>query len=768
MPSKSKDSSSKHSKKSIVVTTVKKQIRKQISEAREEEKTLISKPAGKIGRAGLTLQDAMRMGSCTIRYNRIHELSRPIIQKRLDITKCKRAQKSSLVDQTIAEMINKIPVLGDYAQHWPCHEIIRIFLGNHSKTQKKAYKLEAIARAMDKAGIPEKDREENGGHIQSARYGLDADAESGGELGNDEYDSEPESLHTRTSMKRVKAQVPPNPVKTKLPPAKIAKSKVATVPAQKKTFKLKMEVVGNVNAVNSRQIPERSAKGKGQAPVSALGLEDDISNATSDEYEDESESEDCEELESFQQVKTAGRNQVMDDFEISSNTQQRLDETDTLIANFDDECDGIEDSQDSKICALCQDPYPTVLPVELAKLFAKRASLIKLHGDGSSALTRLDMELCPKIRALRDVDEANDVYTNSFWFDTAMSIDFKLIPDYVINLYDDLSLLLSSQDVFQKTRSFQILLKTFSSSSAIYRAFYGKNLQTAYEFESTHFPPGLQVIFVLTEATYGPFATTIISYTLRKMFNSFNNDIVYPLSPHHVISMVLVPEVITRLMKDDLPEHTMNEDDCWALMRTSAHFGVIQNSVSEHYDEDDELSKILFYVDETFHQMEHNEPSSSKIVSAFIQTGPADSVRDTETNTRTSENLPPKGRRKKQSVEQNAGTVLTVNDFAEKLMIKLPPTQSSKRAQSIHATVEDAPPKKKRKKTPKDPKQDNFILSTPPEVVFWKTMPTTTSGIGGRPIRQIIKPTKLTYPQPQSKTKPSKSIKPPTVSQHFR
>ncbi|KAJ3934087.1 MAG: hypothetical protein NXY57DRAFT_959345, partial [Lentinula lateritia] len=90
--------------------------------------------------------------------------------------------------------------------------------------------------------------------------------------------------------------------------------------------------------------------------------------------------------------------------------------------------------------------------------------------------------------------------------------------------------------------------------------------------------------------------------------------------------------------------------------------------------------------------------------------------RDTETNTRTSENLPPKGRRKKQSVEQststdspplqNAGTVLTVNDFAEKLMIKLPPTQSSKRAQSIHATVE----------TPKDPKQDNSILSTPPEV----------------------------------------------------
>ncbi|KAJ3926482.1 MAG: hypothetical protein NXY57DRAFT_979011 [Lentinula lateritia] len=563
-------------------------------------------------------------------------------------------------------------------------------------------------------------------------------------------------------------------------PTKIAKSKVATTPAQEKTFKSMMEVVGNVNVVNSRQIPKRSAKGKGRAPVSALRLEDDISNATSDKYEDESESEDCEELESFQQMKTAGRNRVMDNFEISSNMQQRLDETNTLIANFDDEHDEIEDSRDSKICALCQDPYPAVLPVELAKLLVKRASLIKLHGDGSSALTRLDMELCPKIRALRDVDEANNVYTNSFWFDTAMSIDFKLIPDYVINLYNDLSLLMSSQDVFQKTRSFQILLKTFSSLSAIYCAFYGKNLQTTYEFESTHFPPGLQVIFVSTEATllicfcsYGPFATTIISYTLRKMFNSFNNDIVYPLSPHHVISTVLVPEVITRLMKDDLPEHTMNEDDCWALMRASAHFGIIQNSVSEHYDEDDELSKILFYVDKTFHQMEHNEPSSSKIVS---QTGRADSVRDTETNTRTSENLPLKERQKK-SVEQststdspplqNAGTVLTVNDFAEKLIIKLPPTQSSKRAQSIHATVEDAPPKKKRKKTPKDPKQDNSILNTLPEVAFWKTIPMTTSGIGGRPIQQIIKPTKLTYPRPQSKTKPPKSIKPPTVLQHF-
>lgn len=89
-------------------------------------------------------------------------------------------------------MSKHIPFFKQFEKRWPAREIIKKHLSGHSFTVKRALAAERVAYRMDLDGIAERDREEAGDKIRSAKYESeeeDEDAE-GTDSDDEQYEYE--------------------------------------------------------------------------------------------------------------------------------------------------------------------------------------------------------------------------------------------------------------------------------------------------------------------------------------------------------------------------------------------------------------------------------------------------------------------------------------------------------------------------------------------------------------------------------------------------
>ncbi|KAF5360215.1 hypothetical protein D9757_011411 [Collybiopsis confluens] len=172
-------------------------------------------PKGRIGRNGLKLQDALGLSDNQARYDRIQNISRHIISRKMDFRRTFRGHTEEEIALTLRALSAEIPFLSRFERHWASRAIVKAILANNSPRLRKLYKMERAAERMDAKGIEEVDRNEAGGSISMESYlsedeksrkqgqaeaGEDSESES-----DDEIREEPQTKKTSATLKPSRA-----------------------------------------------------------------------------------------------------------------------------------------------------------------------------------------------------------------------------------------------------------------------------------------------------------------------------------------------------------------------------------------------------------------------------------------------------------------------------------------------------------------------------------------------------------------------------------
>ncbi|KAF5339080.1 hypothetical protein D9757_015108 [Collybiopsis confluens] len=179
---------------------------------------LIPCPEGQIGRNGLRLQDAMGLSDNQERYDRIQNIARHVISRRMDLRRTFRGHTEEEIALTLRALSTEIPFLSRFEKHWASRAIVKATLGNNSLRLRKLYKIERAASRMDAEGIKEADRDEAGGDVPIETYLSEDDksrkrgrAEADGELEPEESESEDENKKQQTRKTQASKPVKPIP-----------------------------------------------------------------------------------------------------------------------------------------------------------------------------------------------------------------------------------------------------------------------------------------------------------------------------------------------------------------------------------------------------------------------------------------------------------------------------------------------------------------------------------------------------------------------------
>ncbi|KAF5345506.1 hypothetical protein D9757_014306 [Collybiopsis confluens] len=179
-------------------------------------------PKGRIGRNGLKLQDALGLSDNQARYDRIQNISRHIISRKMDFRRTFRGHTEEEIALTLRALSAEIPFLSRFERHWASRAIVKAILANNSPRLRKLYKMERAAERMDAKGIEEVDRNEAGGNISMESY-LSEDEKSRkqgqAEAGEDSESESDDEIHEEPQTKKTNATLKPSRA---IPEARIA------------------------------------------------------------------------------------------------------------------------------------------------------------------------------------------------------------------------------------------------------------------------------------------------------------------------------------------------------------------------------------------------------------------------------------------------------------------------------------------------------------------------------------------------------------------
>ncbi|KAF5378227.1 hypothetical protein D9757_009139 [Collybiopsis confluens] len=179
-------------------------------------------PKGRIGRNGLKLQDVLGLSDNQARYDRIQNISRHIISRKMDFRRTFRGHTEEEIALTLRALSAEIPFLSRFERHWASRAIVKAILANNSPRLRKLYKMERAAERMDAKGIEEVDRNEAGGNISMESY-LSEDEKSreqGQAEAGEDYESESDDeIHEEPQTKKTSATLKPSRA---IPEARIA------------------------------------------------------------------------------------------------------------------------------------------------------------------------------------------------------------------------------------------------------------------------------------------------------------------------------------------------------------------------------------------------------------------------------------------------------------------------------------------------------------------------------------------------------------------
>ncbi|KAF5376588.1 hypothetical protein D9757_009580 [Collybiopsis confluens] len=179
-------------------------------------------PKGRIGRNGLKLQDVLGLSDNQARYDRIQNISRHIISRKMDFRRTFRGHTEEEIALTLRALSAEIPFLSRFERHWASRAIVKAILANNSPRLRKLYKMERAAECMDAKGIEEVDRNEAGGNISMESY-LSEDEKSrkqGQAEAGEDYESESDDeIHEEPQTKKTSATLKPSRA---IPEARIA------------------------------------------------------------------------------------------------------------------------------------------------------------------------------------------------------------------------------------------------------------------------------------------------------------------------------------------------------------------------------------------------------------------------------------------------------------------------------------------------------------------------------------------------------------------
>ncbi|KAE9390938.1 hypothetical protein BT96DRAFT_945720 [Gymnopus androsaceus JB14] len=682
-----------------------------------KKKKLVPLPEGQIGRSGMKLQNLMGLAANSVRYKCILELCRPIIGRRLDVTKTMNRQNKANIELTVREMVQTVDLFRDFQDNWPCRHIIKSHLQNHSSTHKKAVKAERIARRMDTAGIAEKDREEAGGKTRSSGYSSpveDVGAEESDREAEDEEEEESsdEEQPVQERAQNVKRSSVSNSQVSKVKP-KPTKSTTAT-----KKVKTMHSKVLDTPPSPAPAISPRKAKGKAKATIASLSSDESV--ATNDEYVDEGDNAEGNSNEFEEENENAilppGPSTKKVKFPVERDASDKLKtlskkDVQDIKQELLNEPEDVQtpDFDAQSFCWVCNEPFPDLMPKKLATLMRKQSAIVNLHGPHSSEVWRIDMEICPQLKETVDEDmEFEFIQTQADWFNAASEVHFNKIPDRVINFRDDLLNLTENRTNFTNSRGFRLLLMTYGTEKDI-RTMFCHSPQAQALYHQTQIPPGF----------YGPYGEEIINTILLYMFprGSFEDAVIRPLDHIQVIQYILVPEVLTRLMVNDLDPLYPDELKRWELLRISARWGKMRYDMD---DDDAEFDKIHRYIHEIFSldaEGSNDQPQSSNATNQQIVTM-NESKEDVEI----------------QQVQQ------TVHFKDRRKLEKVKSIKEPLRVEDFHHRLPPHPIKRKNE----GPNEEKRLV-------------TTGGGISGRPSRNINAPTKF---DPSDDTPKKSALKP--------
>ncbi|KAF5387461.1 hypothetical protein D9757_007789 [Collybiopsis confluens] len=179
-------------------------------------------PKGRIGRNGLKLQEALGLSDNQARYDRIQNISRHIISRKMDFRRTFRGHTEEEIALTLRALSAEIPFLSRFERHWASRAIVKAILANNSPRLRKLYKMERAAERMDAKGIEEVDRNEAGGNISMESY-LSEDEKSRkqgqAEAGEDSESESDDEIHEEPQTKKTSAALKPSRA---IPEARIA------------------------------------------------------------------------------------------------------------------------------------------------------------------------------------------------------------------------------------------------------------------------------------------------------------------------------------------------------------------------------------------------------------------------------------------------------------------------------------------------------------------------------------------------------------------
>ncbi|KAF5358580.1 hypothetical protein D9757_012966 [Collybiopsis confluens] len=607
-------------------------------------------PKGRIGRNGLKLQDVLGLSDNQARYDRIQNISRHIISRKMDFRRTFRGHTEEEIALTLRALSAEIPFLSRFERHWASRAIVKAILANNSPRLRKLYKMERAAERMDAKGIEEVDRNEAGGNIPMESY-LSEDEKSrkqGQAEAGEDYESESDDEFWGKTITGAKACVKSA--------STLNTRTTSTALTQLPSYRV-MSLILTFTKYDGEEDFESDTKDSSFDPES----ESVYSDFSSDQNE----------LLPHHQ----SSRQKLSNFPVSP-----TDNFESL--NFDFEKYDVSDTSDPADnvlrCPVCNAPVPDNASPEVLDLLNKRK---KLEGKkATAAIAKLDFQLCPLIERSRDTDDIVNNAMGEDWYDAALAIKWNQLPGRVFKFGKELKSLIASHNSLRNFWVFGKLEKIYSpdvsqlaNSAILFSDFCASNTKAGY---------------------YGQLGHDIIVDCLTTMFPPHNMDlnVIKPFTGHQIILLVLLPATVIKLMMQDLYNQGYDEEGLRVLLQSSARWGELVQitTIEEEADPNSEVNQIRRDLRKRLHSLLDNKEN------VLSHAPPPRVKRKAQINTDT------KSLQKfKPDIPKLSKAFLTIDDFQGKLPAGVAPSKTKKRKVTkdlpAKAAATPSPRKNKRK-----------------------------------------------------------------------
>ncbi|KAE9407429.1 hypothetical protein BT96DRAFT_986726 [Gymnopus androsaceus JB14] len=576
-----------------------------------EAKKLIQKPEGEGGRdyniqaeIGLEGNPALIREYSSQHLNRFNTIS--------------KQSGKSLVNEVVRLIVKEIPFYGKFDNAWPIRDILRIQLQNHAPKLQSLLKAEVIALRMDNDEIPEEERQECGGPIGPEEYASEDESSQSKSAQKDNRSSKSKSkssakstvMSNRTkvvkfkskSSKSVQKHTPENGLNSDDDDTGSGKENARPL---KRLIKGKRPVVAADIESESEHEPKPLRNSRKRKLVSESEESHEEENGANDDDDEEEEETNIKkplkqskrqqnilampqpsksrmkpvpaksgafpvDLDNESQDERIQRDaDILKSVNVDTNENQDLEmgenEVPHEVEDFDPE------RHITAICPAdvyppCLDPVPTSPSPELIQLFKDLQERKNKFGVHSTVVTRYEFAICSHLKGLAEEAEILEDAEAQGW--TQLVIDWDDIVTRVKELKPDLDNFLANKEQLSETISW----KRLTSAYPIRRFASSTEVQQNY-FENVY--PGY----------FGSHGQMIIGTVLMCLYpqGSIDVKLFQPLTRTLFQEVILIPEIVLRLMRQDLEDPDRDLSDMWQVMKQSSAYGK-----HCHGDEEDE------------------------------------------------------------------------------------------------------------------------------------------------------------------------------------